>query len=61
MAQKRVALIGAGPCGMSILYNLEQLRKKGVDVPEVICFEKQSNWGGLWNYTWRTGKVYDLL
>ena len=19
------------------------------------CFEKQSNWGGLWNYTWRTG------
>lgn len=19
------------------------------------CFEKQSNWGGLWNYSWRTG------
>ena len=19
------------------------------------CYEKQDNWGGLWNYTWRTG------
>src|SRR4029077_12442222 len=19
------------------------------------CFEQQSDWGGLWNYTWRTG------
>jgi hypothetical protein len=24
-------------------------------IPEVVCYEKQSNWGGLWNYTWRTG------
>jgi trimethylamine monooxygenase len=21
----------------------------------VVCFEKQSDWGGLWNYTWRSG------
>ena len=21
----------------------------------MVCFEKQENWGGLWNYTWRTG------
>ncbi len=26
-----------------------------VHIPEVVCFEKQSDWGGLWNYTWRTG------
>jgi len=55
MAPKRICLIGAGPSGMSVLYQLEQLRKEGVDVPEVVCYEKQSNWGGLWNYTWRTG------
>ena len=29
--------------------------KKGEEVPEIICFEKQEDWGGLWNYTWRTG------
>ena len=21
----------------------------------MVCFEKQDDWGGLWNYTWRTG------
>ena len=20
-----------------------------------MCFEKQADWGGLWNYNWRTG------
>ena len=24
-------------------------------MPDVVCLEKQSDWGGLWNYTWRTG------
>ena len=24
-------------------------------IPEIVCFEKQDDWGGLWNYTWRTG------
>lgn len=23
-------------------------------MPEIICFEKQAGWGGLWNFTWRT-------
>jgi len=55
MAPKRICLIGAGPSGMSVLYQLEKFRKEGVEVPEVVCYEKQSNWGGLWNYTWRTG------
>ena len=26
-----------------------------MDIPEIVCFEKQSDWGGLWNYDWRTG------
>lgn len=24
-------------------------------MPHVVCFEKQADWGGMWNYTWRTG------
>merc|ERR1711871_269701 len=23
--------------------------------PQLVCYEKQSDWGGLWNYSWRTG------
>lgn len=51
----RVAVIGAGPSGLAQLHAFEQARRKGEDVPEIVCFEKQSDWGGLWNYTWRTG------
>jgi trimethylamine monooxygenase len=51
----RVAVVGAGPCGLAQLHAFEEARAQGADVPELVCFEKQSNWGGLWNYTWRTG------
>lgn len=51
----RVAVIGAGPCGLAQLHAFEEARAQGAEVPELVCFEKQSDWGGLWNYTWRTG------
>ena len=51
----RVAVIGAGPCGLAQLDAFEQARQQGAEVPQITCFEKQSDWGGLWNYTWRTG------
>ena len=51
----RVAVIGAGPSGLAQLRAFQSAAKKGADIPEVVCFEKQSNWGGLWNYSWRTG------
>ena len=51
----RVAVIGAGPCGLAQLDAFEAARRQGAEVPEIVCFEKQSDWGGLWNYTWRTG------
>ena len=51
----KVAIIGAGPCGLSILRAFEHLEKKGEKIPEIVCFEKQESWGGLWNYNWRTG------
>ena len=51
----RVAVIGAGPCGLAQLRAFQSAAQKGADIPEVVCFEKQDDWGGLWNYTWRTG------
>ena len=51
----KVAIIGAGPSGLAQLRAFESAEKKGNKIPEVICFEKQEDWGGLWNYTWRTG------
>ena len=52
---KRVAVIGAGPSGLAQLRAFQSAKEKGADIPEVVCFEKQEDLGGLWNYTWRTG------
>lgn len=52
---QRVAVIGAGPSGLAQLRAFQSAARKGDAIPDVVCFEKQSNWGGLWNYTWRTG------
>ncbi|GGD09266.1 NAD(P)-binding domain-containing protein [Halopseudomonas salina] len=51
----RVAILGAGPSGLAQLRAFEAARRDGADIPEIVCYEKQSDWGGLWNYTWRTG------
>ena len=52
---KRVAIIGAGPSGLAQLRAFQSAKANGEEIPEIVCFEKQDNWGGLWNYTWRTG------
>lgn len=52
---QRIAIIGAGPSGMAQLRAFQSAQAKGADIPELVCFEKQSDWGGQWNYTWRTG------
>jgi cation diffusion facilitator CzcD-associated flavoprotein CzcO len=58
----RVCIIGAGPSGMSVMYQIKQLYPDKVDFE---CYEKQATWCGQWNYTWRTGKysirkIYNL-
>ncbi|CAB3981873.1 senecionine N-oxygenase-like [Paramuricea clavata] len=53
--KKRVCIIGAGPSGMSTMYHFDKLKKQGTEIPDVVCYEKQSDCGGLWNYSWRTG------
>lgn len=55
MTKKRVAVIGAGPSGLAQLRAFQSAKQNGEDIPEIVCFEKQSDWGGLWKYTWRTG------
>ena len=52
---KRIAIIGAGPSGLAQLRAFQSAKAAGAEVPEIVCYEKQSDWGGLWNYTWRTG------
>jgi len=51
----RVAVIGAGPSGLAVLRAFNSAQSKGAKIPEIVCYEKQDDWGGLWNYTWRTG------
>ena len=51
----RVAIIGAGPSGLAQLRAFQSAAQKGAEIPEIVCFEKQIDWGGLWNYSWRTG------
>ena len=48
-------MIGAGPSGLAQLRAFKSAQDKGADIPEVVCYEKQPEWGGLWRYTWRTG------
>lgn len=52
---ERIAIIGAGPSGMAVLRAFESARRKGADIPEMVCYERQKDCGGIWNYTWRTG------
>ena len=41
----KVAIIGVGPCGLSALRSFEQAEKKGEKIPEIVCFDKQEDWG----------------
>jgi len=54
--KQRVAILGAGPSGLAQLRAFETARRQGYETPELVCYEKQSDLGGLWNYTWRTGQ-----
>lgn len=47
----KILVIGAGPAGLSALKALKMLPS---DKYEIICIEKQPDWSGQWNYTWRS-------
>ena len=46
----KILVIGAGPAGLSTLKALNQLPEENF---EILCLEKQPDWSGQWNYTWR--------
>ncbi|QEW19651.1 4-hydroxyacetophenone monooxygenase [Marinibacterium anthonyi] len=51
----RICVIGAGPSGLAQLRAFQSAKQKGAEIPEIVCYEKQADWGGLWRYDWRTG------
>jgi trimethylamine monooxygenase len=67
MTIPRVCVIGAGPAGMSMLIQLKfreqeasleegsRSLEEGSGRLDVVAFESQPTWGGVWNYNWRTG------
>ena len=56
MSNTKIAILGAGPSGLAQSRAFEAARLAGVkNLPEIICYEKQNEIGGMWNYTWRTG------
>lgn len=56
MNHKKIAILGAGPSGLAQLRAFEAARLAGAtNLPEIVCYEKQNDIGGMWNYSWRTG------
>lgn len=53
MSKIRIAIIGAGPSGLSQLLTFKEAEQE--QKVELVCFERQSDWGGLWLYTSYTG------
>jgi len=51
----KICIIGSGPSGMALMCWFAKLKREGRVIPEIVCYEKQSSFGGLWNYSWRTG------
>lgn len=52
--QTRIAVLGAGPSGLAQLRAFQTLRDSGQEIPEIVCYEKQADWGGMWRYNWET-------
>ncbi len=53
MSKLRIAIIGAGPSGLSQLFAFKQAEQE--QQVELVCFERQSDWGGLWIYSSQIG------
>ena len=55
MDKTNICIIGAGASGLSSICSFLDSKNKGETIPNIVCYEKQKEWGGLWNYNWRTG------
>ena len=52
---RRICVIGAGPTGLSVNVAFKMALDKGEKIPEIVIYEKQETYLGLWNYSWKTG------
>ena len=61
----RVCVVGTGPSGLSVLYHVNKMKgctsnictyDDNVNI-DVVCYEKHATMGGLWNMSWRVGKM----
>jgi len=55
MNEVSVGIIGCGPSGASALFTFNELKKSGMEIPKLVCYDKQKAFGGLWNVSWETG------
>ncbi len=55
ISERRIAILGAGPSGLAQLRAFQSLKEQGEEIPEIVCYEKQEDWGGMWRYNWETG------
>ena len=61
----RVCVVGAGPSGLSVLYHVNKMKGCNSNISnydgnvniDVVCYEKHATMGGLWNMSWRVGKM----
>lgn len=45
-----MAIIDAGPSVLAQLRAFQKTSQAGGEIPDIVCFGKQADWGGLWNY-----------
>ena len=48
MEKKRLCVIGAGLSGCGFMTEFAKMAENGIIIPEIICYEQQSDWGGQW-------------
>ena len=52
LSNKKIAIIGAGPAGISQMVAFKRAELRGEKIPKIVCYDKQSKHGGQWNYDW---------
>ena len=57
LLKARICVVGCGPSGTSVLYHYSRI--PAAKRPDIVCYEKQTTWHGLWNVTWKTGMLFE--
>ena len=55
MEHKKLCVVGGGPSGLSLLYQLKKLQREGHVIPQIVCYERTNDILGQWNFTDKIG------